>query len=138
MFCKQEGFPMFAEKIDAALAAQAPRPFPNLRARETIKAIVEGIVETVNHVRMTEAEQTAFALGYVRGAVTVLRQECEDEADVPYSALPHVLEILDAFNQRGIAAVRIIAERVAGQELQAAEHAAYVAGMLPDLSAAAE
>lgn len=146
---------MFAEKLDrvshraAVEAGYAPLseyveayrsplagPFPNLRARETIKALVEGIVETINHVPMSENVQLAFALGYVRGAITVLRQECE-ELDVPYSALPFALDILDKFSQKGIAAVREIAEHISGQELREADarvaHDQLARDMLPDL-----
>lgn len=116
---------MFAEKLDAALAAQPqrPRPFLNYRARETVKAVIEGIVETCDSVRMTEAEQTSFALGYVRGAITVLRAEIEDRSshDVQYSALPHLLEILDSFSQHGVKSIRTLAQNIAGQDLANAE-----------------
>lgn len=110
---------MFAEKLDAAVAAQAPvvRGFPNLRARETVKAVVTAIAETINHVGMTEAEQTSFALGFVRGAITVLQAECEDARDVQFSALPALSEILDSFNQRGIRSIRTLAESVCGVTL---------------------
>lgn len=125
---------MFADKLEQEPRRPLAGPFPNLRARETVKAIVEGIVETINHVKMTEAEQKAFALGYVRGAVTVLRQECE-ELDVPYSALPFALDILDTFNRDGLPAVRALAKLVAGQTLQEAERAEFVAAcLLPDLT----
>lgn len=118
---------MFAEKLDAAHARDCDQtyvtplagPFPNLRARETVKAVVCGIVETVNHCRMTEADQTAFVLGFLRGAITLLRQECE-EVEVQYSALPHLLDILDKFNERGIIVIRTLAGNVAGQELREA------------------
>lgn len=120
-------FYMFAEKLDAALAAQPqrPRPFLNFRARETVKAVIYAIVETCDSVRMTEAEQTSFALGYVRGAITTLRSEIEDRSghDVEYSALPHLLEILDSFSQHGIKSIRALAENVAGQDLANAEAA---------------
>ncbi len=143
---------MFAEVLDRAThraaveAGYAPLdeyverfrlltdPFPNLRARETVKAVVEGIVDTINHCpSLTTVHQQAFALGFLRGAITVLRAECE-EVDVQYSALPILLAILDKFNQEGISAVREIAELVTGQELRAAEQDQLARDMLPDLT----
>lgn len=104
---------MITESQEISEGFEAVRVFPNLRSREIVKAIVEGIVDTCEHTQMTYAEQKVFALGYVRGAVTVLRQTGDH-------ALPIALEILDMLNRGGLDAARTLAERVTGQNFSVA------------------
>lgn len=126
---------MFAEKLDRATEiTPGSRPFPNLRARETVKSVVTNIVETINHCpSMSEQSKVSFMVGYVRGAIDVLRVDCEDQ-DVQFSALPHLLDMLDTLNQGGLKALRALAENVTGQELREAEEKQRLSDLLPPLA----
>lgn len=85
-------------------------PFPNLRTREIVKGVVEGIVETITHTKMTANEQHLFALGYVRGAITTLQRQGDD------LTLPFVLDMLARLNSGGVDAVRRLIEIVTGRD----------------------
>lgn len=109
-----------ADKIDAAspcsCAADMPRPnlagpFPNLRCREIVKDIVNAVVETCTHVKLTDQQAYWFTLGLIRGARIVAQQDESEEAE------RFVLTLLDTFNQRGVSAVRELVEVVSGQPL---------------------
>ena len=101
--------------------------------KETVRTIVTNLVETINHCpSMSEQSKMAFVLGYVRGAIGVLRIECEDQ-DVQFSALPHLLDMLDTLNQGGVRALRTLAENVAGAELLEAEEKARIDSLLPSI-----
>lgn len=111
---------MLGEKIDALTAAQAAeavpyvrpldRPFPNLRVRELVREIVEGIVDTATHVKtMTAPEHYALALGMVRGA-RVTADNLGDDVSAPFLA-----DLLDTLNRGGIEAVRRLVEVVTGR-----------------------
>lgn len=85
--------------------------FPNLRCKEIVKTIVGDIVEACDHVRMSEAEQFAHALGTVKGVMLVARQD-EDSITLRF-----VADVLDRLNKGGIAAIRRLVEVVNGTEL---------------------
>lgn len=85
-------------------------PFPNLHVRQVVKGVVEGIIETITHCKMTPTEQNHFALGYVRGAMTTLRESGDDVA------LPFAADVLDSLNRGGIEAVRRLVEIVSGRD----------------------
>lgn len=86
-------------------------PFPNLLAREIVKGVVQGIVETITHTKMTATEQHHFALGYVRGAITTLREQGD------HLTLPFAMDILDRLNRDGVEAVRRLVEVVTGRDI---------------------
>ncbi len=90
------------------------KPFPNLRTREIVKNIVEGIVETNTQCRATPAEQERFALGFIRGALTVTSQD----ADVATGF--YLATLLDTLNRGGLAAINRLVEVVTGEPLPAA------------------
>lgn len=90
------------------------RPFPNLRTREIVKSIVEGIVETNAQCRATPGEQERFALGYIRGALTVVAHDADDMTQF------YVASLLDTLNRGGLAAINRLVEVVTGEPLKAA------------------
>lgn len=85
-------------------------PFPNLHVRQVVKGVVDGIIETITHCQMTPTEQKHFALGFVRGAMTTLRESNDTEA------LPFAADVLDSLNRGGIEAVRRLVEIVSGRD----------------------
>ena len=86
-------------------------PFPTLRCREIVKGIVEAIVETTTHVKMTGEGAQLFALGIVRGARIVTQQDDDVTAE------RFVVELLDKLNRGGIDALRELVEAVTGDAL---------------------
>lgn len=123
---------MLAEKIDAAgfppaippyvLAGEDPPserlnlagPFPNLRCKETVKEIVEAVVETTNFCKLTDTEAYHFALGIVRGARIVAALDDNTTLE------RYVVDLLARLNAGGVAAIRELIAVVTGQELACA------------------
>lgn len=89
------------------------RPFPNLRTREIVKHIVEGIVETNAQCKGTPAEQERFALGYIRGALTVTGQDADNATGF------YLASLLATLNSGGLAAINRLVEVVTGAPLKA-------------------
>lgn len=90
------------------------KPIPNLRTREIVRSIVEGIVETNAQCKGTPGEQERFALGYIRGALTVTSHD----ADIATGF--YLASMLDTLNRGGLAAINRLVEAVTGEPLTAA------------------
>lgn len=90
------------------------KPFPNLRTREIVKSVVEGIVETNAQCKGTSAEQERFALGYIRGALAVLAQDTDNVTAI------YVATLLATLNSGGLAAINRLVDIVTGEPLTAA------------------
>lgn len=108
---------MFAEKLDAARAANEnvarplAGPFPTLRVRELVKDIVNAIVETCDHCKLSPAEQASLALGIVRGA-RLTAANLGDDVSAPFLA-----DLLDTLNRTGLDGVRRLVETVTGRAI---------------------
>lgn len=87
-------------------------PFPNLKTREVVLALVTAIAETLTHARFTESEQHAFALGMIRAGRTMAVQYGDDVA------APYLADLLHTLNHKGVAAVRELVEVVTGREIR--------------------
>lgn len=127
---------MLAQKIDAGYAAVAlvpveppfvrpnlAGPFPNLRCRQIVRDIVEGVIDTTNFCKMTDGEAYHLTLGIIRGArIAVSRDVDEDGTTTEYSPETErfVLELLQQFNEGGVRAIRELVSVVAGHELPCA------------------
>lgn len=90
------------------------KPFPNLRTREIVKEIVEGIVETVEQTKMTPEVADQFALGLIRGARIVAEKIADDTTRL------YVATLLDVLKNGGLPAINRLVEIVTGEPLTAA------------------
>lgn len=107
-------------EIVKANAAETPMkdffnaPFPNLKTREIVKNLVEGIVETIEQTKMTPVAADAFALGLIRGARIVAEQTSD------YPTRLYVARLLDVLKNGGLPAITRLVDAVTGGPLTAA------------------
>lgn len=106
---------LLQREIELAAPERRPLagPFPNLRTREIVRVLVTNIAETLTHVKFSDGERHAFALGMIRGA----RETLEVTGDTV--AAPFLADLLNTLNHRGVDAVRELVETVTGREVLA-------------------